>query len=71
MMADRARQLGLGVMVGNMAGGTLSAAPAFVLAQLCDIVDLDGPWFLTDDTFAAGLYADGKILVPPEIWGAA
>ncbi|WP_066816885.1 dipeptide epimerase [Sphingomonas mali] len=71
MMAERARQLGLGVMVGNMAGGTLSAAPAFVLAQLCDIVDLDGPWFLADDTFAAGLYADGKISVPTEIWGAA
>jgi hypothetical protein len=71
MMAGRARQLGLGVMVGNMAGATLSAAPAFVLAQLCDIVDLDGPWFVADDPLAASLYADGKIMVPAHLWGAA
>jgi len=70
MMADHARRLGLKVMVGNMAGATLSAAPAFVLAQLCDIVDLDGPWFLADDPLAAGLYRDGEIMVPAALWGA-
>jgi L-alanine-DL-glutamate epimerase-like enolase superfamily enzyme len=71
MMADHARRLGLKVMVGNMAGATLSTAPAFVLGQSCDIVDLDGPWFLADDPLAAGLYNDGSIMVPPGIWGAA
>ncbi|MEG3144623.1 dipeptide epimerase [Sphingomonas sp. RT2P30] len=70
MMAARARELGLKVMVGNMAGATLSTAPAFVLGQLCDIVDLDGPWFLLDDPLAAGLYADGEVMVPPRLWGA-
>ena len=45
-MAREARQLGLGVMVGNMVGTSLAMAPAFVLGQLCDIVDLDGPIFL-------------------------
>jgi len=69
MMADRARWLGLEVMVGNMAGATLSTAPAFILAQLCYIVDLNGPWFIADDPFAAGLYADGEILVPAQLWG--
>lgn len=71
MMADHARRLGLKVMVGNMAGATLSTAPAFVLAQTCDIVDLDGPWFLADDPLAAGLYTDGSIMVPTRFWGAA
>jgi L-alanine-DL-glutamate epimerase-like enolase superfamily enzyme len=70
MMAERARQLGLKLMVGNMAGATLSTAPAFVLAQCCDIVDLDGPWFVTDDPLAAGLYSDGEIMVPAHLWGA-
>jgi len=71
MMADHARRLGLKVMVGNMAGATLSTAPAFVLGQSCDIVDLDGPWFLADDPLAAGLYQDGSIMVPAGLWGAA
>lgn len=70
MMAEHARRLGLKVMVGNMAGATLSTAPAFVLGQQCDIVDLDGPWFLLDDPLAAGLYVDGAIMVPARYWGA-
>ena len=36
-------------MVGNMVGTSLAMAPAFVLGQLCDIVDLDGPTFLAAD----------------------
>ena len=45
-MAREARRLGLKVMVGNMVGTSLAMAPAFVLGQLCDLVDLDGPIFL-------------------------
>jgi hypothetical protein len=56
-------------MVGNMGGSTLSTAPAFVLGQLCDIVDLDGPMFLPDDRLAPSLYADGQIMVRSDIWG--
>ena len=47
-MAAEARHLGLGVMVGNMVGTSLAMAPAFVVGQLCDIVDLDGPTFLAE-----------------------
>ncbi len=43
MMAERARVLGLRVMVGNMVGTSLAMAPAYMLGQQCDIVDLDGP----------------------------
>lgn len=42
-MADQATSLGLGLMVGNMCGTSLAMAPAFLLAQRCAYVDLDGP----------------------------
>jgi L-Ala-D/L-Glu epimerase len=68
MMAELGRKLGLKLMVGNMAGSTLATAPAFVLGQLCDIVDLDGPWSLADDPLAVTLYADGLVTVPTRYW---
>ena len=70
MMAREARALGKQVMVGNMAGSTLATAPAFVLGQLCDVVDLDGPSFLADDPLADGIYADGLVEVAGGLWGA-
>jgi len=68
-MADEARAMGKQVMVGNMGGSTLAMAPGFVLAQLCDYVDLDGPHGLVDDPFASGIYSDGQVFVPEKIWG--
>ena len=69
-MADHARRLGRKVMIGNMAGATLSTAPAFVLTQLCDVVGLDSPWSLADDLLAASLYKNGEVMVPAHLWGA-
>jgi L-alanine-DL-glutamate epimerase-like enolase superfamily enzyme len=71
MMAEEARRLGLGVMVGNMVGTSLAMAPAFVLGQLCDLVDLDGPTFLAKDRTPAVDYRDGDIWAGPEVWGGA
>jgi L-alanine-DL-glutamate epimerase-like enolase superfamily enzyme len=68
-MAAMARRMGLKVMVGNMAGSSLALAPAFVLSQCCDVVDLDGAWFLTDDPGAASLYDNGLFAVPDGFWG--
>jgi L-alanine-DL-glutamate epimerase-like enolase superfamily enzyme len=68
-MADEARAMGKQLMVGNMGGSTLAMAPGFVLAQLCDYVDLDGPHGLVDDPFAADIYSDGLVFVPERIWG--
>ena len=45
-------------------------APGFVLAQLCDVIDLDGPYGLADDPLAAEIYSDGTIFVPDRMWGA-
>jgi L-Ala-D/L-Glu epimerase len=71
MMARRARELGKQVMVGNMCGTSLAAAPAFVLGQLCDVVDLDGPTFLRRDRAPGVVYVDGHIDCPDGLWGAA
>jgi L-alanine-DL-glutamate epimerase-like enolase superfamily enzyme len=69
-MARTARQLGKKVMVGNMGGSTLAMAPGFVLAQLCDVVDLDGPYGLADDPLAKQIYNQGEIFVPETLWGS-
>lgn len=71
LMAKRARELGLKVMVGNMVGTSLSTAPAFVLGQLCDYADLDGPTFIQKDCVPGVEYRDGRIWCPDEVWGAA
>jgi L-alanine-DL-glutamate epimerase-like enolase superfamily enzyme len=70
VMARAARLLGKQVMVGNMGGSTLAMAPGFVLAQLCDIVDLDGPYGHSDDPLAAEIYRDGEVFISEAIWGA-
>lgn len=70
-MAREARRLGLKVMVGCMSGTSLAIAPAFVLGQLCDLVDLDGPIFLREDREPAAAYADGDIWCPESLWGGA
>lgn len=68
-IAARARELGLKVMVGNMVGTSLAMAPGFVVGQLCDVVDLDGPIFLKRDRTPAATYADGKIWCGEDLWG--
>ena len=70
LMAAEARRLGLGVMVGNMVGSSLAMAPAFVLGQGCDIVDLDGPTFLAEDRTPSVVYDAGTITAGPEVWGS-
>ena len=68
-IAKRARELGLGVMVGNMVGSSLAMAPAFIVGQLCDIVDLDGPIFLAADHKPSIEYTDGDAWCGEAIWG--
>ncbi|MBB2970561.1 N-acetyl-D-Glu racemase DgcA [Mesorhizobium sp. RMAD-H1] len=69
-MRRRARELGLGVMVGCMVGTSLAMAPAVLLAQDADYVDLDGPLLLERDR-SPGLVYDGMTVYPPEqdLWG--
>jgi L-alanine-DL-glutamate epimerase-like enolase superfamily enzyme len=69
-LRDRARKLGFGVMVGCMVGTSLAMAPAVLLAQEADFVDLDGPLLLARDR-VPGLAYRGSLVSPPEpaLWG--
>ncbi len=69
-MSDAARALGLRTMVGCMVSTSLSMAPALIVAQQADVVDLDGPLLLARDR-DGGLRYDGSIVHPPEgeLWG--
>ena len=70
-IAREARAMGKQLMVGNMGGSTLAMAPGFIVAQLCDYVDLDGPHGLVDDPLAETIYSSGEVFVPESIWGGA
>ncbi|HZO23964.1 MAG TPA: dipeptide epimerase [Steroidobacteraceae bacterium] len=69
-IAREARRLGLDVMVGNMTGTSLAMAPGYLVGQLCQVVDLDGPLFLSSDRTPAATFEGGKITCPEALWGA-
>lgn len=48
-LAHAARAQGMRLMVGCMAAGSVAQAPGMVLAQLCEVVDLDGPLLQAED----------------------
>ena len=69
-MRDKARELGLGVMVGCMVGTSLSMAPAVLLAQDADYIDLDGPLLLERDRHPGLDYGDSTVSPPrTDFWG--
>jgi L-alanine-DL-glutamate epimerase-like enolase superfamily enzyme len=65
-----ARERGLKVMVGCMVATSLAMAPAMLLAQGADYVDLDGPLLLARDRTPC-LKVEGARIAPPEpeLWG--
>lgn len=69
-MRDEARALGLKVMIGCMVGTSLAMAPAVLLAQGADFVDLDGPLLLAGDR-EPGLHYEASLVYPPQraLWG--
>jgi L-Ala-D/L-Glu epimerase len=71
LLAERAQLDGKRLMVGNMTGSSLSMAPAFVIGQFCDFVDIDGPLLLAQDIVDGLNYLDGGIVEPPvrALWG--
>lgn len=70
-LADAAEAQGFGLMVGCMAGSSLSMAPAMVLAQRCRFVDLDGPLLQSEDIAGGFDYQSGVVARPhqPGLWG--
>lgn len=69
-LKTRAVAEGFGLMVGCMVGTSLAMAPAVVLAQDAEVVDLDGPLLLARDR-DPGLTVEGSVLHPPPsaLWG--
>ncbi len=69
-LRDAARARGLSVMIGCMVATSLAMAPALLVAQGAEIVDLDGPLLLADDR-PNGLRYDGSTVSPadPALWG--
>ncbi len=65
-----ARRRGLGIMAGSMVATSLGVAPALLIAQGADVVDLDGPLLLARDR-EPGLEITGSMIEPPppELWG--
>ena len=57
-------------MVGCMVATSLAMAPALLLAQDADFVDLDGPLLLDRDRVPGLAYTSGPVMPPPAaLWG--
>ncbi len=70
LLREKARALGLKIMVGCMVGTSLAMAPALLLAGDAEFVDLDGPLLLAKDR-EPGLEFRGSTIqgLKPELWG--
>ena len=69
-LAAEAKRRGLRIMVGGAIGTSPGIVPALLVAQLAEIVDLDGPLHLASDR-VPGLRYDGSTIHPPDqnYWG--
>ncbi|MEM7661086.1 MAG: N-acetyl-D-Glu racemase DgcA [Pseudomonadota bacterium] len=69
-MQKAAREAGMGVMVGCMVAGSISMAPAVLLGQVADFVDVDGPTWLANDVEDGLCFEDGRVYPPVSaLWG--
>ena len=69
-LVKAAKEKNCKLMVGNMCGTSMSMAPAFVVAQLCDFVDIDGPTLLKYDHPQGITYNSGVVeSINPKLWG--
>ncbi len=70
-MIWRAQDRGLKIMVGCMLGSSLSMAPAFLIAQVAQWVDLDAPLLLAADE-QPSIHYEGPWMQPPNpfLWAA-
>ena len=69
-LKDAAIKEGYSLMIGCMVGTSLAMAPATLLAQGAQIVDLDGPLLLARDRTAPLRYDEHGVYPPTaELWG--
>lgn len=69
-LAEEAERLGFGLMIGCMLGTSLAMAPAMILADRAQFIDLDGPLLLAQDR-TPPLRFEGSKIYPPssKLWG--
>ena len=69
-LKEEAEKAGLQIMVGCMVATSLAMAPAFIVAQNVQIVDLDGPLLLAEDR-QSGIQFDESLMnvYQAELWG--
>ena len=69
-LALMAKKMNFRIMVGCMLATSLAMAPAMLVAQSAQVIDLDGPLLLARDR-NPGITFDGSLMYPPppELWG--
>lgn len=69
-LRDTARAAGYGIFIGCMVSSSLAMAPAILLAQGAETVDLDGPLLLAEDRSTPIKYS-GAVMQPAAtaLWG--
>jgi L-alanine-DL-glutamate epimerase-like enolase superfamily enzyme len=70
LLKEEAKKRGFKIFIGSMLATSLSIAPAILLAQGADFVDLDGPLLLAKDR-ENPLCFQGAMIMPvePVLWG--
>ena len=70
VLKEEAEKAGLQIMVGCMVATSLAMAPAFIVAQNVQIVDLDGPLLLAEDR-QSGIQFDESLMnvYQAALWG--
>lgn len=63
LMIDKARRLGLKVMIGCMSETSCATLAAAALAPQTDWADIDGPFLTTNNPYAMPAFADGKYIL--------
>jgi len=63
-MIARARQLGLGVMMGCMTESTVGVSAVAQFLPLLDYVDIDGPLLLGRDVASGVTFDCGRVILP-------
>ncbi len=64
-MAQRARELDMQVMLGSMSESSLGCGAMCAVQAWSDLVDLDGPWLLSNDPFTGLELREGRLHTRP------
>ena len=70
VLLKKAKEAGFIIMTGCMVGTSLAMAPAFIIAQHAQFVDLDGPILLAKDRKFPFTFNNGNMAhSPSQLWG--